>query len=267
MYFSVLMSVYKNDDPNHLKLAYESISEKQIVKPNEIILVVDGPIGNDLKETIKSFNDNYLKVFYLEKNVGLGKALNYGLEKTSYDIVARMDSDDVSCSHRFYEQIKEFKENKKLVLMGGHIEEFGSGIKRIRKVPLSHKSIMNFVPKRNPFNHMTVMFKKSAVVSAGGYLHMPFYEDYYLWHRILNNNLGEVRNIDKILVEARVDNGLISRRHGLEMFKNEMFFYLKLLKEKYISFFQFLIYGIPRILVRIIPSRIFNFIYSKFLRN
>ena len=80
MYFSVLMNVYKNDDPNHLKLAYESISEKQIVKPNEIILVVDGPIGNDLKETIKSFNDNYLKVFYLEKNVGLGKALNY-LEK------------------------------------------------------------------------------------------------------------------------------------------------------------------------------------------
>lgn len=261
------MSVYKNDDPNHLKLAYESISSKQTLKPNEIVLIVDGPIGNDLNETIKSFDNDYLKVFYLKKNLGLGKALNYGLKKTTFDIVARMDSDDISCSYRFYEQIKKFKENKKLILLGGLIEEFGSGIKRIRKVPLSHESILSLIPKRNPFNHMTVMFKKSVVIKVGGYVHMPFYEDYYLWHRVLKKNLGEVRNLKKVLVQARVDNGLLNRRRGLKMLNNEILFYLKLLSEKYISFFHFFIYGIPRIIIRIIPSGIFKFIYSKFLRN
>ena len=228
MDFSVLMSVYKNDDPDHLRLAFDSIFHKQTLKPTEIILVVDGPIEKKLADVILSFDNDYLKTFYLKKNLGLGKALNFGLNKVSYDLVARMDSDDIACPNRFEIQLKEFSSDEDLVLLGGHIEEFGLAKKRVRKVPVSHHQIVKFISKRNPFNHMTVMFKKNAVISSGGYQHMPFYEDYYLWHRMLNNKNGKLRNVDKVLVKARVSNGLLERRHGWGMFKNEYLFYVRL---------------------------------------
>lgn len=264
--FSVLMTVYKNDDPIHFERAIRSVTEEQTVMPSELVLIVDGPVPNELKITIEQLNISALKVFWLSENVGLGKALNYGLNEVSQELVARMDSDDISLPERFEKQLERFRDNRELVISGGFIEEFGLGERSIRKVPLSHKEIISESKKRNPFNHMTVMFKKENIISCGGYKHMPFYEDYYLWNRLINDG-AQTENLEEILVLARVNNGMIERRSGLNMALNELRFQRELLKLGHVQVLGFIIYGLPRVFLRVVPRELLKKIYLRFLRN
>lgn len=179
MKFTVLMSVYYKEKPEYLQLALESIIN-QTVKPNEIVLVQDGKLTNELQAVITDQLQKYpdiFKTYALKQNQGLGKALNFGMKKCSNELIARMDTDDIAELNRFELQIKEFKQDKELMLCGGQIAEFADNqteITSYRSVPLKHNEILNFAKKRNPFNHMTVMFKKQAVQSVGGYQHMPY---------------------------------------------------------------------------------------------
>lgn len=219
MEFSVLMSVYYKENPEYLKLSLDSVI-KQTVPAAEIVLIKDGPLTKELDDIINQYGDKYaglFRVFSLEENVGLGKALNYGVQCCKYDLIARMDTDDIAVPNRFELQIKEFIKDNELVLCGAQIAEFEDNpqvINGYRKVPLTQKEIIKFSKKRNPFNHMTVMFRKQAILDAGKYQEMPYFEDYWLWIRILQKRYV-VKNIDKILVNVRAGAEMLDRRGGL----------------------------------------------------
>lgn len=108
MKFSVLISVYKSDNPEHLETALKSIWDNQILKPDQIVLVQDGPVGDEIVNIINNFKailDDKLSFLELSVNLGLARALNEGLRLCKYDLIARMDSDDICFPNRFEKQI------------------------------------------------------------------------------------------------------------------------------------------------------------------
>ena len=191
-YFSVLMAVYKKEQPLFFKEALRSVFEQSLI-PNEVVLVKDGPLTEELEQVIADFSskNEQLKIITLEKNQGLGEALRIGLNACSFDLVARMDSDDICKPYRFEKQIAFLKEHQEITIVGSWIEEFSDckeKIEAIRELPQEDKQLKIFMKWRNPFNHMTVMFRKKDILAVGGY--QPFYllEDYYLWNRLANAN-------------------------------------------------------------------------------
>lgn len=268
--FSVLLSVYKNESPHNLKESIESISLQQSLIPAEIILIKDGMLTYELERTIHDLQKEipYLKVYGYKENKGLGYALNFGLVKCRFDLVFRMDTDDISFPNRFEKQLKFLKTNPKTSIVGSTIQEFNQipgDIDQKRKVPLKPEEIDLKKNHRNPFNHMTVLFKKPDVQKVGGYIDMPGYEDYYLWMRLLKAHKGI--NIEEPLVYARIGNNMIKRRQGIKFLKKEIQFQNTLLNDKLIDLSIYLrnilLRGIPRIL----PSFILNVFYKQLLRK
>ena len=188
MKFSVSMSVYKGDNAEYFKMALDSIF-KQTVIPDEVILVVDGPVNEDINAVIIDFENIYetFKVIRLQQNMGHGEARRTGLKACSNNLVAIMDADDICLPYRFEKQLNAFKKNESLTIVGGQITEFvdtPDNVVGIRNVPLSDLEIKEYMKKRCPMNQMTVMFKKDFVDSVDGYLDWYCDEDYYLWLRI-----------------------------------------------------------------------------------
>lgn len=224
--FSVLMSVYKNDRPEFLNESLKSI-ENQSVKPNEIVVVEDGPISMKLKQVIVkhrgSFGDDF-KVVTSKQNNGLAAALRLGTEYVSTNWIARMDSDDICVPNRFEKQLEVINDNPDFAVVGGQIKEFSGNIDTIvgyRQVPTSEEQIKRFLKWRSPFNHPTVMINKQVLQSVGGYVPFGNLEDYYLWARIIQKGFT-VCSLDDVLVYMRADQGMYSRRGKLSNLK---FFY------------------------------------------
>ena len=215
--FSVLMSVYAKEQPEFLATALKSNLEDQTLLPDEMILVCDGPLTEALDAVILQFEANYpdvLRVFRLSENGGLGKALNYGLEQCRYEWVARSDSDDVCDNHRFEKQMRYLREHPEVDILGSYIDEFKTNWQepfRQKQMPLNHEALVQMAKSRNPINHMSVVFRKSVILTAGSYQHLPLMEDYYLWVRAICNG-ATLANIDQYLVHARVGNGMVHRR-------------------------------------------------------
>ncbi|WP_038342343.1 glycosyltransferase, partial [Acinetobacter baumannii] len=226
MKFSILLSLYHKENPNNLNDCFESIWVKQNIKPVEIVLVLDGPVGSDLIKVIDDWKlilNNVLKIIVININVGLGKALNEGLKHCSYDWVFRMDTDDICQPDRFEKQINFIKKNPDIVVLGGQILEFDSEPKEakvLKNVPTTYFEIKKFAEKRCPFNHMTVAYRKDVIQKLGAYQHHLFMEDYNLWLRVLGKGY-KVANLPDVLVYARVGNGMHARRKGLEYIKSE----------------------------------------------
>lgn len=269
--FSILMSVYKKDDPEYLDSALNSV-ELQTVKPSEIILVEDGPISKELQfvidEHVRKSNIKF-KLVKLKKNHGLGEALRIGTDYISTNWIARMDSDDISVPKRFEMQLNEIKKNPNLAVIGGQIREFAGDIQNIvgkRNVPLNEKDIKKFIKWRSPFNHPTVMINKKILKDVGGYVAYGNLEDYYLWSRIIISN-EQVKNLAGSLVLMRVDKGMYSRRGK---FSNIKYFYSlrKFLKSKgVINFKEELIGDCIMIFNIISPELIRKFIYQKIIHK
>ncbi len=265
MLFSVLLSVYNKENPIYLEESLASVFS-QTQTANEVILVEDGKLTPELYLIIDQYCAKHpeLKIVKLEKNSGLGVALNEGLKYCTNDIVARMDTDDIAYKDRFEKQINYFKENPKIALLSGNIEEFignTSNIIGIRQVPTDYSQIKSFLKKRNAFNHMAVMFKKNAVIASGGYQHVPYLEDHDLWIRMIQNGYLAA-NLPDILVKARVGKDMIGRRHGFKYAKHELFFLKRQLKSHFISKIEFAILVILRIPVRLLPKFLLSFIYK-----
>lgn len=265
------MSVYKKEKAEYLKLALDSVIN-QTLKPDEIVLVQDGELTKELYAVIKRYKQKYSNVFKtyaLKQNQGLGKALNFGMEKCSYELIARMDTDDIAEPNRFELQLQEFIKDKDLALCGGQIAEFADNPNKItgyRNVPLVHNEILNFCKKRNPFNHMTVMFKKQAVQNVGGYQHMPYFEDYWLWARLLKAYY-KAKNVDAVLVKVRAGQDMIARRGGWKYVKCITRFEKALYKIGIINLFDLLVYIFLRSAVAIIPESLRLVIYKLKLRK
>ncbi|HEM5966854.1 TPA: glycosyltransferase [Streptococcus suis] len=213
--FSVLMSVYAKENPKYLSDALDSIFQQNLLA-NEVVIVKDGPLTDELDSVIETYEKRYseLKVVAIPENKGLGLALNEGLKHCSYDWVARMDTDDVALKNRFQVQVDFINSHPEIDLVGSDIQEFSNEIDEIvsyKKMPTEHFQISEMLKQRTPVCHMTVFFRKQAVIDAGNYLDLPYVEDYYLWSRMIVNG-SRFANIPKGLVLVRVGNGMAKRR-------------------------------------------------------
>ncbi|MCD9081936.1 glycosyltransferase [Acinetobacter baumannii] len=270
--FSTLLSLYHKEKPEYLEKCFESLWDKQILKPNEIVLVLDGPIGDELKACVQKLQlkiGSCLKIVALPQNVGLGKALNEGLKQCSYDWVFRMDTDDICTPDRFEKQVAFIRQNPDVVLFSGQVMEFDKDITDanvLKAVPITYEEIKEFAQKRCPFNHMTVAYKRDVILGLGGYQHHLFMEDYNLWLRVIGNNY-KVANLPDVLLYARVGNGMHARRKGFQYIKSEK----QLLDLKKQLKLQNPLYANMLFLVRsafrLLPANLLGTIYNTFLRK
>lgn len=223
--FSVLMSVYRGDDAHHVRRAITSISVEQELTPDQIVLVRDGHVSHDLQDVIDNVDrlvgDIPVTVVELEKNEGLANALKHGLQACEHDVVARADADDICLPHRFAIQIPLMGN---LDLLGAAIAEFDDEENQpglVRALPISPQEIAKVLPLRDPFNHPTVVIRKSAVEAAGGYNTVTKMEDYWLFARMIHNG-ARVANVRNVLVLYRTGEGAYDRRGGRSLLDAEM---------------------------------------------
>lgn len=219
--YSVLMSVYKKDSPVFLAEALKSIYDDQTRKPDEIVVVMDGPVTLELQSVLEEFRkgkEEIVKYYPQEQNRGLGEALRIGSSNCSGDYIFRMDSDDVSAPERFERQIQYVEEHPEIDALGTDIAEFKESIQekeRIRSCPAKHEDIVKMGKKRNPMNHVSACIKKEALESCGGYETLILLEDYYLWLKMIANG-RKLANLNEPLVHVRIGNGFDSKRGSLE---------------------------------------------------
>ncbi len=268
--FSVLMSVYSKEEPNNLKLSIESVLNSSKI-PDEIIIVEDGPLNKGLYDVLDFFSkSNQIKRVKLNKNEGLAKALSIVIEYCSNELIARMDTDDYCQYNRFEKQIDYFSKNKDLIIVGSNIGEFitnPSDLVSLKKMPISGKEIKKYSKTRNPFNHPSVMFKKSRISEVGGYKEMPLFEDYYLWLRLLHKfNDCQFLNIPENLVHMRISADAYKRRGGIHYIPKVWRFRMKCYKEGLISIFEAILLACIVSLNAIIPNKMRAIIYKRFLR-
>lgn len=272
MEFSLLLSVYAKEKPEYLDKCLRSVL-KSTVLPNEIILVKDGPLTDELEFVLEKYcaETDVFKVVSLEKNGGLGTALNAGLEECTYELVARMDTDDICLQNRFEMQLKEFEENPSVSLVGGYITEFigeETNIVSTRKVPTDFEELKKYSRKRNPVNHVTVMFKKSDIIEVGSYQKVKDigYEDYDLWIRLIM--AGKIiKNIDSVLVNVRIGADMYKRRGDKKRLKTALYFRKKLWKSGYYSFFAYVVCSVETVAFAVVPSWVRRIAYKIFLRK
>ncbi len=270
--FSVVISVYKNDKAENFDLALRSITIEQSVKPEEVVLVVDGPVSEEINEVIQKYEalHNNFNVIRLEKNQGLGNALNIATQKCKNELVAHMDSDDISVSTRFEQQLTLFRDHPDLDIVGGDISEFIDTEENIvskRTVPCVDDEIKDYMRYRCAMNHVTVMYKKSAVLKVGNYIEWFCNEDYYLWLRMLRQNCV-FGNTGTMLVNVRIGKDMYRRRGGKEYFKSEKRIQQYMLEHKIISKKIYTINVLKRWIVQVLlPNSVRGYVFRKFARD
>lgn len=268
--YSVLMSVYCKENPSFFDSAIASM-DKQSIKFNDMVIVCDGPLTQELDFVIEKWKlelKDRLTIVRLTKNHGLGKALAIGLPKCKCDLVARMDSDDISASDRCEKLIK-FMESNDLDLVGSAMEEFNNkpgDLRIVRHVPLSYREILKFSKWRCPFNHVTVMFRKHVIENVGNYQPFHYIEDYWLWVRVINAGY-KCGNLADILCYARVGSGMYKRRKGIKYAISQCKFFIKLNEIKYISKLEMIASIIIRTMSAIIPECMLKYTYKHALRK
>lgn len=271
--FSVLLSVYKAENPTFLQECLDSVLSNSVV-PDELVIVEDGPLTTLLYETLEKYeaeSNTVIKRVRLKENVGLGQALALGLQQCTYNIIARMDTDDICMSNRFELQLAEFQKDDELVLLGGHIDEFNIDPQQTtstRKVPLTHEKILRYAKKRNPFNHMTVMFKKDKVLAVGNYRKLTDigYEDYDLWVRILKAGF-KVQNLDLSLVKMRTGTAMLKRRGNKRRLRTALYFRKHLKDTGFITKFEYIRFSLYSIAFSFSPIILKQWLYKNILRN
>lgn len=266
--YSVLMSLYKKEHPEYLRLALDSMIN-QTVKPDEIVLVEDGPLTPELYAVLDEYKE-CLHIVKNKQNLGLGLALNKGLQACRNELVARMDTDDISVEDRCEKQLLFFAEHPDITILGGQIEEFitdPSNVVGKRVVPETDDELKVYMKKRCPFNHMTVMFKKSDVIKVGNYQDWFWNEDYYLWIRLALEGF-KFANIPDTLVYTRVGVDMYQRRGGDKYFKSEIGIQKLMLEKKMIDYGTYVMNCGKRLIVeKLLPNRIRGWVFQKFARS
>ena len=268
MHFSVLISIYIKESPEFLVEAFDSVFNQTAI-PSEVVLVKDGPLTETLDKIIREYEQKYstLKVISLPQNRGLGFALNEGLRHCSNELVARMDTDDRCFLDRFEKQLALYEKYPELSFVGTSIAEFEKTIDEVsgyRTPPQKHEDIIKFAKKKSPMNHATVMYKKQAVIDAGGYGEFP--EDYHLWIRAMMKGFL-FYNIQEPLLYVRFNMEAIKRRGGLKYAITEVKHQKEFYKLGFLSYTEFVYNSSLRFIVRMIPGILRQQIYSRLLRS
>ena len=269
--YSVLMSVYHKEKAEFLKQAMNSIWN-QSIPTDDFVLVCDGPLTAELDSVIEKMLETHpetLRVVRLEKNGGLGNALNIGIKKCKHELVARMDSDDISRADRCEKQLAVFREYPEMSVISGIVEEF-TGSKEViearRVPPEKHDEILQFAKKRNPFNHPCVMYKKTAVETAGGYQDFYLLEDYYLWIRMLQKKYVGY-NLQKPLLWMRAGSDLYNRRGGWKYMESQIKLLRYMKRTGFINTVEFLSGCAVRFGSSLAPNNLRSKVYKKLLRS
>ena len=266
---TVLISVYAGERTCWLKESLRSIFS-QTLRASEVLLLEDGPLTDELDKVVSFFQSLYpeLRVICYPENRGLGKTLNDGLLECKNEIVARMDSDDISIPERFEVEYNWLVRHPDYSLVGSWTNEFSGLTKNIRsqrKVPEDFLQIIQYAKRRCPVNHPTVMFRKSAVLDAGGYLTKYFPEDYFLWIRMLQRG-DKFYNIQRSLLFFRFSQKVINRRGGWRYAKDEALVQYHIYQTGFITFHVFIENIIVRGITRLVPTSIRTLIY-RFIRK
>lgn len=269
--YSVLMSVYYKEKPEYLRESMLSIYN-QTVPTNDFVLVCDGPLNEELDMVITEMRELFgevLRVVRLEKNLGLGNALNIGLEHCQNELIARMDSDDISREDRCEKELQVFINEPSIDIVSGIVEEFEDTVEAVsaqRRLPENNEDILSFARKRTPFNHPCVMYRKDAVMRAGSYQDFYLLEDYYLWIRMLMNQCKGY-NLQEPILWMRSGNGMFKRRGGWKYAKSQIKLIAYMQRKHFITVPQSLVFGSVRVVSAMIPNELRTIIYKFFLRN
>ena len=269
MDYSILQTVYKSDSPVYLKLTIESMLS-QTLRSDDYVLVEDGPLPEELESVVGFYEKNYpeFHVVRLASNVGLGKALNEGLPLCKNELIARMDSDDISMPNRCEKQVIAFENDPELDIVGCPVKEFVGTPDNIvgqRDVPLDNESIHKYVRRRDPFNHPTVMYRKSKVMKYGPYGDYRKNQDTDLWIKLLSNGC-KARNLDEYLLMFRFDEGTYKKRKSWTNTKTLINIRWNAYKKKICSLWDFIVVAGAQLAIYIMPSSLQRFIYQHILR-
>ena len=268
---SVLMSLYKKENPKFLRESLNSILSQTLL-PQEIVIILDGPITVDLQNVLNDFmlkKPDLFRVLPQKSNKGLGISLAIGVNACKNELIARMDTDDIMVTSRFKMQVQQFIDDSNLSICGGNITEFTGSIDNVlghRNVPETNEEIRYYSRKRNPFNHMSVMFKKSRVIDAGNYLPMNGFEDYYLWARMLKSG-NKSYNIPKNLVFARTGTNMYRRRGGWKYLKDGVRGRYYICRAGLSTPVDFILVEGVHIVVSLLPNKLRQWFYETKLRN
>ena len=268
---SVLMSLYVKEKPEYARACFDSLLA-QTLPAAEWVVVEDGPLTPELYSLLDEYEHNnpgLIKRVPLETNHGLGLALREGMMHCTYEIIARMDTDDICRNDRFERQMEAFVNNPSLDICGSHIIEFEININEPvskRCVPISDADIKEYQKRRDSFNHMTVMFKKSTVLAAGNYQSCLLMEDTLLWVNMFLNGANAL-NIDDYLVYARIGKDMFERRGGWAYFKKYKTGRRKIYETGYISFVDYFYTLLIQFIVCMIPNKLRGFVFKKLLHK
>lgn len=268
--YTVLMSVYIKEKPEYLSKSIDSMLA-QTVKPDEFIIVEDGPLTNELYDVLDKYEkeNNIIKRIKLEKNGGLGNALNVGLKQSRNELVARMDSDDISFPERCEKELKCFDDDNELVIVGTQIDEFIGTTDNIissRQVPLNNDDIKKFARRRSPFNHPTVMYKRSKVLECGGYASSGRKEDLDLFLSMVFAGY-KCKNINETLLFYRAGADNLQRRKNWNNCKEYIEIIYKFYKEGYLGLSDLAYVIIGQTALFLLPKNLTTLLNNKLLRN
>ena len=226
--FSLLISTYGGDRADFLRQAFVSSVQEQTRRPAEVVLVQDGPVDAELAAEIEHLvatSPVPVQHVVCPENRGLGPALDRGLAAASHEVVARMDADDISVPERFARQLPVIEAGADIV--GSGLWEFtvdpdrpGDVVGR-RTPPVDPGEIRRVIGFRDPFNHPTVVYRRSAVLAAGGYTHLALMEDYLLFARMVAAGAVPANRAEP-LVYYRVGDGAYARRGGARLLRSDL---------------------------------------------
>jgi len=264
--FTVLICVYAGDNACAFRRALASVYNNTL-RPAAVVLVVDGPVGKATNNVISDYQEfDSFTVLRCDNNIGFPQALNCGLAAITTEWVVRADPDDVNLPCRFSELAKHMVDGVDIV--GSFVAEMNEQgeIYAVKKVPLQHGDILEYIRRRNPFNHMTVAYRGSLAALSGGYPNIPVREDYGLWATMLKHG-ARCKNIDAVLVHASAGERLYVRRRGWGSVVAEYRLQKHLLHSGVTTLWMALCYGALRAIILSMPSPAVAMIYKVFLRK
>lgn len=269
--YSVLMTVYRNDNPEWFSFAIDSMLN-QTVKPDEFILVQDGPVPEALEKILNDYKKQYPQLFHVfkfSKNKTRGPALCLGVKKATNNLIAILDSDDYSVPNRIELELKLMKNDPEVGIVGSNIEEFENDPKNIIShviLPEKNEEIIKYSKKRCPFRQSSILFRKDLAIKSGNYRKYYLCEDYDLFTRMIKNNC-KCYNIQTPLTYMRIDKNFYKRRGGIKYLKSILKFKKELLHTGYLTRWQYLKTATPHFFVCLMPNFLRDWVYRKLLRE
>lgn len=269
--YSVLMAVYIKEKAEYLKLSIDSMLNQSLM-PEQFVIVKDGPLTKELNDLIESYSNKYQTIFTivsLENNVGLGRALDIGIAYCRNEMIARMDSDDISLPERCEKEMELFEQDKDLAIVGCNIDEFyddPSNIKMSRIVPSNPNDIRKAIGRITPFNHPTVMYKKSEVIRCGGYGKMRRKQDRDLFSRMINMGC-KARNIDESLLLFRSNEDNYKRRKSWSYCKSTIEVSWNIYKRHHCTLSDLVYVVVGQMVLFIAPMPIMKLLSDRLLRS